>query len=129
MTWLQGEPTHVVSMSLEDRIRIRVSALSSWENEGGAVQRHGPSGDATPDVPPLTNAELVQMLIRMIALENVIISLLTRAPSEQLALVQEMAAYISPRPGFSPHRLTIHAAAQMLSLVERADRFRPEASE
>ena len=35
-----------------------------------------------------------------------------------------MAAYISPRPGFTDHPLTIRAATQMIDLVERADRFR-----
>jgi hypothetical protein len=35
-----------------------------------------------------------------------------------------MAAYISPRPGFTLHPLTTHAAAQMTDLVERAARFR-----
>lgn len=30
-----------------------------------------------------------------------------------------MASYISPRPGYTPHTLTIHAADQMRSLVDR----------
>ena len=36
----------------------------------------------------------------------------------------EMAGYISPRPGFRQHPLTIHAAAHMVDLVERSLRFR-----
>jgi hypothetical protein len=36
-----------------------------------------------------------------------------------------MAVHISPRPGFTRHRLTLHAADEMLSLVDRARRFRP----
>jgi hypothetical protein len=67
---------------------------------------------------------LVQLRIRVIALENVVIALLAEAPDPQLDLVREMAAYISPRPGFTQHPLTVHAAAEMIHLVERALHFR-----
>ena len=77
------------------------------------------------DSPALTNAELVQLRVRVIALENMVIALLANAPPEQQALVREMASYISPRPGYTPHALTIHAADQMRNLVDRADRFQP----
>lgn len=97
------------------------------EKEGGAWSGHpdaaSVSGQAQPDVPPLTNTELVQLQIRVIALENLVIALLTGASDKQLDLVREMAAYIAPRPGFTPHRLTIHASREMISLVERAARF------
>ena len=33
-------------------------------------------------------------------------------------------AYISPRPGATPHRLTIEAARNMLALVERAAHYK-----
>lgn len=110
------------------RAALRRMALSRWENEGGAGS--GPlvvasvSGPVQSDVPLLTNAELVQLQIRVIALENLVITLLTAASDRQLDLVREMAAYISPRPGFTPHRLTLHAAAKMISLVERASHFK-----
>ena len=111
-----------------DRSYLRRMALSRWENEGGAWCGHmdaaSVSGQAQPDVPPLTNAELVQLQIRVIALENLVITLLIDASDRQLDLVRDMAAYISPRPGFTPHRLTMHAAAEMISLVERAGQFR-----
>jgi hypothetical protein len=42
----------------------------------------------------------------------------------QLDLAREMATYISPRPGFTHPPSTIHAAAQMIDLVERAGHFR-----
>ena len=107
---------------------LRRMALSRWENEGGAwcgrPDAVPTTGQAQSDVPPLTNAELVQMQIRVIALENLVITLLIDASDRQLDLVRDMAAYISPRPGFTPHRLTVHAAAEMISLVERAGRFR-----
>jgi hypothetical protein len=72
----------------------------------------------------LSNAELVQLQIRVIALENLVITLLAEASETALDLARDMAAYISPRPGFTPHRLTIHAAAEMISLVGRARKFR-----
>jgi hypothetical protein len=67
---------------------------------------------------------LVQLRVRVIALENLLISLLAEASDRQLGLAREMATYISPRPGFTQHPLTIHAAAQMIDLVERASRVR-----
>ena len=80
-------------------------------------------GSAT-EIPELTNAELVQLRIRVIALENLVITLLAEASDRQLGLAREMAAYIAPRPGFTHHPLTIHAAAQMIDLVNRASHFR-----
>ena len=107
---------------------LRQMVLSRWDNEGGAGPC-GPQADLTSgkeqwDVPDLTNAELVQLRIRVIALENLMITLLAEATDRQLDLAREMAAYISPRPGFTHHPLTIHASAQMIHLIERAGHFR-----
>ena len=106
----------------------RLMALSRWENEGGTVPESSllasVSGKEEWDVPELTNAELVQLRIRVIALENVIITLLAEASDRQLDLVREMAVTISPRPGSTQHPLTIHAASQMNHLVDRAGHFR-----
>lgn len=84
-----------------------------------APQQSGP----WPDDAPLTNAELVQLRIRVIALENLVIALLAEAPDRQLALARGMATYISPRTGFTPHPVTLRAADEMLSLVDRASRY------
>ena len=109
-----------------DRSRLLRKALSRWENEGGAGtgRLHSGSISGKTDVPPLANAELVQLQVRVIALENVVLTLLVGGSDRQFDLVREMAAYISPRQGVTPHHLTIHAAAEMLSLVERAGYFR-----
>ena len=108
--------------------RLPPRALSRWESEGGAIPRDtgGVSMivDGQSEVPQLTNAELVQLRIRVIALENVVMALLAHAPDRQLELVRDMAVYISPRPGFTQHPLTVHAAAEMIHLVERALQFR-----
>lgn len=117
-------------LNVLDPAQLRLRALSRWDNEGGAIPRcmEGTFGDAQSEVPPLTNAELVQLRIRVIALENLVISLLSQSSHRQLDLVRVMAAYISPRPGFTPHHLTIRAAAEMIHLVERAGHFRDIAS-
>lgn len=106
----------------------RWAALSRWDDEGGA----GPCGPQESDrfigtesrTPALTNTELVQLRIRVIALENLLIALLADASQPQLDLARAMAAQISPRSGATHHPLTIHAATQMHELVERAAHFR-----
>jgi hypothetical protein len=111
---------------------LRQNALSRWDNEGGAGVGGPQEGEAVPRMPPeisaLTDSELVQLRIRVIALENVVIGLLAQASDEQLKMVREMAAYIAPRPGFTPHPLTIRASAHMVDLVHRAGHFRPAQS-
>jgi hypothetical protein len=112
---------------LSDPSRQRQMALSRWDNEGGAglcgPQQGRISEQAQFEVPELTNAELVQLRVRVIALENLVISLLAEATNSQLDLARDMAAFISPRPGFTHHPLTIHAATQMIDLVDRAGHF------
>lgn len=110
-----------------ERDRLRERAFSRWDNEGGAGEGgrvHPASTEMSPATPPLTDAELVQLQIRVIALENLLMVLLAETSDRQLGVAREMAAYISPRPGFTPHRLTVHAAARMISLVERAGHLR-----
>ena len=108
--------------------QLRQRVLARWENEGGAGARDSQAdlaaGDDSRPVPPLTNAELSQLHIRVIALEGLVAALLTEASDRQLALTREMADYISPRPGFTHHALTLRAANQMTQLVDRARRFR-----
>ena len=97
------------------------SGLSTWNDQDAATSLD----DKTFTAPPaLTNAELVHLRVRVIALENLVIALLADGSEHQLAVAREMATYISPRPGFTQHPLTIHAAEQMTHTVERAQRFR-----
>lgn len=63
----------------------------------------------------MTDAELTALHSRVIALENLVTSLLASATEHQLE---------TPRVGFTRHLLTIHAAAHMVNLVERAELFR-----
>ena len=114
--------------SPSDRTLQRSRALSRWENEGGAVcqPREASDDEALASAPLLTNTELLQLRIRVIALENLMIALLARAPAEQLDLVRELAVHISPRPRFTHHPMTVRAAGEMLSLLQRSGPFRSD---
>ena len=75
----------------------------------------------------LSNAELVQLRVRVVALENLVISLLAAAPAMP-TLANKMALHISPRQGFTEHPLTVHTAGLMNHLIQRADYFRAVAA-
>jgi hypothetical protein len=111
---------------------IRQRALSRWDNEGGAEPSGPQVGPALAEsqvpMPENNAAELGALHVRIIALENLVISLLAAASGEQREQAREMARYITPRPGFTHHPLTTHAAAHMVDLVERAARFRSQTS-
>lgn len=100
--------------------------FSRWNNEGGAGVggREYPASTGMADALPLSNAELVQLQIRVIALENLMTTLLADSSDRQLALVRKLAAYISPRPGYTSHRLTVRAASRMVRLAEAAGQLR-----
>lgn len=86
--------------------------------------------DPTPGKPPaLTDAEVVQLRIRVIALEHLVIALLTHAPEGARDRARRLARYIEPRSGFTRHRTTLHAADQMTHLVDRARRLLAEADD
>ncbi len=59
------------------------------------------------DAPPLTDAEIAQLQIRVIALDNLLTVLLAGASEHQLELARDVAAYTSPRSGSTPHRPTV----------------------
>ena len=111
-----------------EHLQQRERALSQWDTEGGAGPC-GPQDNSNSDeeqtlAPMLTNGELVQLRIRVIALENLVIALLAEGSERQLERAREMATYILPRPDFTSHPLTIKAATQMTGLVDRALHFR-----
>ena len=107
--------------------------LSRWDDEGGAGSC-GPQTDPASvedrvEFPKMAEAEWTALHVCVIALENLVISLLATASNVQLAQARDMASIIAPRPGFTPHPLTTHAAAHMVDLVERAVRFRDKTAE
>ncbi|MGJ8571024.1 MAG: hypothetical protein ACSHXI_10045 [Hoeflea sp.] len=112
---------------LDTANELRREALSRWDNEGGALSdnSHLPQqSESQSHELPLTNAELVLLRVRVIALENLLIALLAEASDHQKELVRDMASYISPRDGFTEHPLTIRAAEHMTALVDRASKFK-----
>jgi hypothetical protein len=109
------------------RAAQRRRALSSWDNEGGALAPIA-SQPPTDELPELTNTELVQLRIRVIALENLVMSLLAEGSDEQVSAARKMATCISPRPGSTQHPLTVNAAKHMNDIVERALTFRNASS-
>jgi hypothetical protein len=74
-------------------------------------------------MPQIGSPELGALHIRVIALENLLIAMLAHASDRQIELARGMARYIVPREGFTPHPLTIHAAAHISDLVDRSARF------
>ena len=109
-------------------LKERRELALSWDNEGGPdlsgsrdvlLLRPVRSG-----VLPLANTELAQLRIRVIALEDAVVSLLAQNSDQQLDRVLDVAAYITPRPGFIPHPRALRAAAEWVHLVERARHFR-----
>jgi hypothetical protein len=114
------------SDSSNDSIQ-RQRALSRWDNEGGA----GPDGPAMGPaldkeqipIPEMSNADGGAACPSLRVGEPNDFAA-CHSSNQQLELAHEMAAYISPRPGFTHHPLTTHAAAHMIGLVERLSRFR-----
>jgi hypothetical protein len=106
-------------------------ALARWDNEGGAPEGGDPRQHPVPvtgaaaeaGIAP-SGAELAHLRMRVIALENLVLAVLAAGPGRQLGTVRNMAAYISPRAGYTAHPLTLKAAAQMVRLVDRSAEFR-----
>ena len=105
------------------RVSAHDGAIGRWENEGGDTAGLHPHERGSV-VGEIGDVEDGNLRVRLIALENIVVALLAGAPDSQSTLVREMATYISPRPGMSPHRLTIEAARNMLALAERAARYK-----
>ena len=75
------------------------------------------------DIPEPDHADLVQMRIRLITLENIVLGLLSGASDEQIEQIRKRADMIEPRPEASRHPLTELAAGDMRKFLERAARM------
>lgn len=82
-----------------------------------------PLGKDEARMPPIGDAELGALHIRVIALEGLVTALLADASDDQIERARQMARYIAPREGHTPHPLTIHAADHMMDLIGRSARF------
>ena len=96
------------------------NSLSRWDNEGGSPEHD--NNDRSKD-PEMNNAELVQLRVRVIALENIMLALLSDSSSETRAKVRYMAERISPRKAATEHPLTIEAGTHMNRFADRAERL------
>ena len=116
-----------MAINSDDRKSARTcahdGAIGRWENEGGdtAGLHQNDRGSVVGEIGDVEDGNL---RVRLIALENIVVALLAGAPDSQSTLVREMADYISPRPGMTPHRLTIEASRNMIALVDRAARYK-----
>ena len=70
------------------------------------------------------HAELIQMRIRVIALENLVLAILAQSDDDVRQKVRERANEIEPREDASEHPLTGHARTEMLKLLARSERLR-----
>ena len=111
----------------------RLQALSRWDNEGGAILV-GPfvntaSGEEPIDIPELTNAELVALRIRVIALENLLISLLFTASDHQVRSgSRDGRVYISAAGLYAAPTHNPRSGTYVVDLVQRSLRFRTQVS-
>ncbi|MEO8813446.1 MAG: hypothetical protein ABI376_11110 [Caulobacteraceae bacterium] len=116
-----------MSEPASDEPPIRARAIARWDDEGGAEpdgpQHLAPENELLGPATSPTPAEWAELRTRVIALENLVIALLATASEAQRDLARKMADFIAPRPGSTPHRLTVHAAHRMSDLVDRAARF------
>ncbi len=106
------------------RAKTLERAVARWENEGGAKDDGDPNPLPATIVGALGDAEAVNIRVRLIALENIVVALLASGTQDGPKLVREMAQYISPRSEAMPHRLTIEAARHMRAIAERAEHCR-----
>lgn len=101
-------------------------ALGRWDDEGGAepegAQLLAPERPSPTAGAPPSGAEWAEMHTRVIALETLVVALLATASDVQRDLARQMADMITPKPGATPHPLTVHAAHRMGDLIERARR-------
>ena len=70
------------------------------------------------------DAEDGNLVVRLIALENIIVALLADASENQSQLVREMASYISPRPAITRRNRSSRSSA-IRSIISTAAQSRP----
>lgn len=97
----------------------RTLEIQRWDNEGGAVAPAPPAA-STAD---FDDAEVVQLRMRVVALEGIVLALLAHGSGPQRNAAARMAGHILPRVGATAHPLTIRAARRITQLVERARRL------
>jgi hypothetical protein len=123
-----------VKADANDPEKLRRLALSRWENEGGA-ESPGRSecqefGAVSPEAPAVTSPELTWLRIRVIALENLVVGLLSQATDRQLApssarcppISAPVRASRSNPPGPSLRAVDLRASARWRAPIRRDPR-------
>jgi hypothetical protein len=72
----------------------------------------------------MTTAELVLLRVRVIALESLLIAVLSEGSDNQRQAARDMADLILPRSGVTRHALTLPAAQHMDDFIDRANHIR-----
>lgn len=97
---------------------LQQGALARWDNEGGALCATVLAEHR--ELPVMSNAEIVLLRVRVIALENILVAVMATGSDRQVQAARDMAELISPHPDAIQHPLTIRAAQHMDSIVHRA---------
>ena len=103
------------------RARALERAVKSWENEGGARGDRDSHTYHATIIGEAGDDEALNIRIRLIALENIVVALLASGTQDAPDLAREMAQHMSSRLEATPHRLTIAVASNMMAIVERAE--------
>lgn len=80
------------------------------------------AGSGVWDASDPGHSELVQMRIRIIALENLVLAILAKSSSDVWKMVRTRAGEIQSRGDVAEQPLTRHASDEMLKLLARAER-------
>ena len=98
--------------------------LRSGNKEGARAQRPPSDYFMQLEIRQSMDTELEHLRIRMIAMENLLITLLAKSSDRPRELDREMTIHTFPSPDFTQLPRPLGAAAQMVHLVERAGHFR-----
>ena len=120
---MPGEKQQISVSFNTGRWRFRGGSTKGGTGFGGP-QRGGSSTEVTTDAPELTNAELVQLRVRVIALENLAIALLRRRVRSAVGPRPRDGGLHFPEARCHATFLAVHAAAKIIDLAQRAGQFR-----
>ena len=113
------KPDPMRSLSQPDTALLR-----SGNKEGARAQRPPSDYFMQPEIHQSMNTDLEHLRTRMIAMENLLITLLAQSSDRPREPDREMAIYTFPSPSFTQLPRPLGMAAQMVQLVARAGHFR-----
>ncbi|HAW55490.1 MAG TPA: hypothetical protein DCX29_11415 [Hyphomonas sp.] len=93
------------------------------EESDGHVEKSVTRDDGSWQIPEPGHSELVQMRIRLVTLENIVLGLLSDATEKQVDQIRRRADMIEPRADATRHPLTELAADDMRKFLDRSQRI------